>query len=359
MKVLFILHSHSCGGAEKHVLNLMCELKKFDHTPFLACPRDSWLAEQSTIKGIRTAHAAMHGFYDIVSLMQICLFIRKEKIGLIHGHLTRGAFYAGWASRLAGIPSVATAHSTNTWKHFSHQRRIIAVSNAVKESLIARELDAKRILVVKNGIPGPPAEVADLRSRTRSELGLSNNDFALGMTARFIRDKGQDILVEAVSRIPFEKRKLIKVFFIGEARGEWFKQTQNLVNDKKLAGCCHFLGQREDVPRLLGAMDLFVLPSRREAISLSIMEAFAAQLPVIATAIGGIPEIVIDNRTGRLFPAENSEKLASLIDELMDDEQQRRRLGRQAHKLYREKFSIDEMTRQICSIYTAVTTPSP
>lgn len=358
MKVLFILHSHSCGGAEKHVLNLMCELKTCGHMPFLACPRDSWLAEQSTIKGIHTVYTAMHGFYDIVSLMQICLFIRKEKIGLLHGHLTRGAFYAGWASRLTGIPSVATAHSTNTWKHFSHQRRIIAVSSAVKESLIARKLDAKRILIIKNGIPGPPAEITDLRSRTRSKLGLSNNDFALGMTARYIRDKGQDILVEAVSRISSEKRKSMKVFFIGEARGEWFKQIRDLVNAKKLADCCHFLGQREDVPQLLGAMDIFVLPSRREAISLAIMEAFAAQLPVIATAIGGIPEIVIDNCTGRLFPAEDSEKLASLIDELMDDEQQRGRLGRQAYKLYREKFSIDQMTRKICNIYTAVTTPS-
>jgi len=353
MKILFILHSHKCGGAEKHALLLMTELKSLGRDLFFAGPMDSWLAEQALKENICCIHTPMHGLPDLWSHAKIAWVIRKFKIDIIHGHLTRGAFYAGVASKLTSVPAVSTAHSTNTWKHFQLSKRIIAVSNAVRQSLINRGLESHKITTVYNGLPPPSRWIFDQANKKRIHLGLRQGDIALCMTARFIRDKGHDILIEATRQLVLDY-PTIHVYLIGETNGPWYESIRNLVSRFGLSRCIHFLGYRDDVLELLSAMDLFIMPSRREAISLAVLEACSVGLPTIGASTGGIPEAVMHGKTGLLFPPEDSQALAQSIRDMITHREIRKKMGKSAKTLFENRFLASSMADRTVSIYTSL-----
>lgn len=352
LNILLVLHSHNCGGAEKHLIYLAEGLSAQGFKVHVACPADSWLAEQVCALGLNHIHLGMHGFLDFWSLTQLVRYIRKHSINLLHGHLMRGAHYAAWAGRLCHVPVLATAHSTNTWKHLRRHPRIIAVSHAVRDSLLARNFPPEQIVVIENGIPVPVVVTPEERRLIRHDLGIAENEFALVNVARFVRDKGQDVLVRALRQAIDAGALTLRLFLVGETSGAWYKEIRTLVSELDLGDRVVFLGHREDVARVLAAMDLFVLPSRREALSLAILEAFAAKVPVIASATGGIPELVRDGQTGYLCTIENDGQLSELILELASDAEKSRQMTDQALKVFLENFTSTAMTSRIAGLYS-------
>ena len=128
-------------------------------------------------------------------------------------------------------------------------------------------------------------------------------------------------------------------------------EVRKLAESLGLAGEVHFLGQRRDVPDLLNAMDIFVLPSYSEGLSLALLEAMAAGLPVIATAVGGLPEVVTDGDNGLLIPPRDAAALAGALERLLADPALAQRLGANAREHVREHFSLDRLGREINEIY--------
>lgn len=353
MRILHTLHSHACGGAEKHALLLMSELLSRGEEVFYAGPADSWLAEEAKALGIPCFHLPMHGFYDLLSLGRLLHLTRKWKIDLVHGHLMRGAFYAGWAGRLAGVPAVSTAHATNTWRRFHRSRKIIAVSRAVHAFLLSKGLPPEKVATIYNGVPAPDAGLRAQRQAVRRELGFSEEDFLLCSVGRFISDKGQDILVDAVCRLQPERRG-IGVVMVGEATGPWFEQVRELTEKRGLAHRIRFAGFQEDVAKFLFASDLFVLPSRREAFPLALLEASAAALPIVAARVGGIPEAVEDGASGLLFEPGQARELARALEGLIGDEGRRRQMGLRSLENFEKKFSLAAMVDSTMDLYAEV-----
>jgi len=350
MNILIILHSHECGGAEKHALSLMQGLKAEGYQPAFAGPLDSWLGNHLQALGIPCFHVPMHGFFDPYSLYLILQAAKAIQADILHGHMARGSHYAGWASKLTGIPSIATAHATNSHKHFHRVGRIIAVSSAVREFLQSKGYPAESIEVVHSGVAMPDSAGVD-RQAVRSRLGLSGGQIGLCMVARFIPDKGQDLAIKAVAR---QGRADLRLFLIGKAEGAWFAHIQSQIAAAGLERQVVCLGQREDVAELLVGMDIFLAPSRREALSLSILEACAVQLPIVAARVGGIPEIITDGENGLLVASDDAEALGQALRRLIAHPEQREALGRRAQSTFLRRFEMGRMIQSTLRVYRAV-----
>lgn len=347
MKILMVLHSHTSGGAERHALQLMEGLRERGHEPLFAGPMDGWLGDQVKAAGLRWHHLPLHGLIDLPSIARLALLARREKADLIHGHLTRGAWYAGLGARLAGVAGVATAHSTNAGKHFGRCDRIIAVADAVEAFLLDRGYEAERVQVVHNGIPDIAAAPHAGRAATRRALGVGDEPCIL-MAARFIRAKGHDTLLQALATL---KERPWTLALAGEHDSELGRAMQALADELGIAGRVRFLGLREDMPALLGAADLLAAPSRREALSLALLEASAFSLPIVASWVGGTGEVVKEGDNGFLVPPDDPLALAGALAPLLDDAALRQACGARARRRFEDSFTLDAMLCKTLAVY--------
>lgn len=346
MRILTILHSHTLGGAERHALGLMRSLKEKGHDVLFAGPRDSWIAEQLIQAGIGVEHLPMHGFFDLGSMLRLARLARRFRADIMHGHLTRGAHYVGIASQLTGIPSVATAHSTNAGKHFGRTNHIIAVCEAVRSFLISQGYDSNSITSIYNGvtIPSIPTKTRDT---VRARWGISPCTPVFGMVARFITDKGQDIALEAFAQAGTPGLLILA----GDVRTAWGKAMQQRAATLGLTDKVRFLGQQDDVFPVLAAMDVFLAPSRREAFALSILEAMGMGLPVLGAKVGGIPEVVDHEENGLLLPPEDISAWSGAIGRIANDADLRRAMGERGRHTYQTRFTHEVMVQATLGVY--------
>lgn len=345
MRIIHVLHSHGYGGAESHALLLMQGLRQAGHQVLFAGPQDSWLGESCKTQGIETEQLRMSGLFDLSSHWTLRRLVRRWRPDIVHGHLVRGAQYAGWSvGRHGPAIAVCTAHATTAYKHMGRCKHIIAVSKAVRDQLIAHGHQPHDISVVYNGVPDSPAASALQRAALRQELGIADKAFAAVNAGRFVRDKGQDLLVQALAACDDR----VQLYLIGEPNTEFGRQVQQLASrDPRV----HFLGYRSDVQRLLPAFDAYVLSSRREALGLSLVEAFAARLPVVATAVGGVPEIVIDKSTGLLIPPERAAAIAEALNTLVRHPPMADTLAANGRQFFVDRLTVQQMVDQTLAVY--------
>lgn len=352
MKIIFVLHSHKAGGAERHLLQLMNGLAACGIECIYAGPQDSWLAEQLTAAGFRCEHIPYHGIYDFVSLFRLVSLIKREKADLIHGHLTRGALYVGWAGLLTKVPNVATAHSTNAGKHFGRARRVIAVSNAVAHFLMECGYKKDLICTVHNGVP----DYASLNVGTESEIWKSLKKEGvpiITMVARLEQVKGHDIAFRALAKLKNSKWKLV---LAGALDTAWAEQMQKLAGELEIAERTEFVGHVDQVAGIYSITDILIAPSRREAFSLTLLEAASFALPIIASRVGGNSEAVIDQETGILIESEDIDKLTSALNVLLRNVDMRVSMGKRARQQYEDFFSSQTMINNTIAVYRELVT---
>lgn len=351
MKILMILHSHICGGAEAHVSLLMNGLITRGHRVAFAGPLDSWLAEKAGAAGAELFHMPMHGMADLASAFLAVKAVCRYKPDFIHGHMVRGTHYATIAGRITGCPTVVTDHSTISYKRFNRAGHIIAVSEAVKDFLLTRGIRASKITRIYHGVP----DRFNLRRRrrdVRERLGLREDEQALCMMARFIPDKGHDILLEALSLLSPDRH--YKLFLAGDDTGPWATEIKRMTRDKGLQDRVVFLGFSDNVPLLLAGMDILVAPSRREALSLSILEAMSMGIPVIAARTGGIPELIQHEKNGLLVEREDPKDLLMAVSTLVSKPGSRRAYGQEGRRIFLLKFSEEIMLESHIGLYRSL-----
>ena len=349
MKIITVLRSLKSGGAERHALQLMKGLRARGHEALYAGPMQGWLGQQLRAEGFGGIDLPLSGLYDLPSVVRLALYARRVGADLIHGHLTRGAWYAGLAARLAGLPNVATAHSDNAGKHFGRADRIIAVSQAVADFLVREGYPASRIRMVHHGIADLAARLpAGAREATRRSLGLAADEPALLMAARIVPAKGHDTALRALARLTDQPWTLLMA---GDHHGDLGPQTQALAQELGLAGRVRFLGLREDVPALMAASDVLLAPSRREALSLTLLEASACALPIVATRVGGIGEVVEEGASGFLVAPDDPPALAAALAPLLADAALRARCGARARQRFEAGFLEDAMFDKTVAVY--------
>lgn len=338
MRIIQVLHSHGFGGAERHVLLLMQGLRKRGHDLIYAGPRDSWLAEQCLQHGIEVHHLRMSGMYDVFSYLRLRRLVHAWQPDIVHGHLLRGARYA--AASAGDAVAVCTSHATTARKHMGGCQHIIAVAHAVRDTLLSAGYPDEKISVIHNGVPEVPV---GNREQLRRELGIPADAFAVFNAGRFIYDKGQDLLVAALKQLPG-----VLMCLAGDNATTFGKGVRSSAARN---ANIRFLGYRSDVQRLLPAFDIYVSASRREAFSLALVEAFAAGVPLVATSVGGVPELVNHGVNGLLVANEDVEELAAAIRRLAGDRTTLESLGQEARATYQEHFSCDKMLDHVEVLY--------
>jgi glycosyltransferase involved in cell wall biosynthesis len=301
LRVLQIAHTLGYGGLERQVLALSEGLRDAGHTVVMALRPGSWLADHARLKGLTWQPVRFHGLFDPRSHLSLIRTIRRSDINIVHGHSRRSASYSAISAKLSRSASIATIHSLNTWKGFAGNSRMIAVSDAVRSSLIDKGLPPARIERIYNGVERVAQTSAAEREAARHDLGLEEDSIAVAMTGRIVAHKGHDLLLRAVAALGRDRPR-IHIFLAGDPAVTWAGALSELAHDLGLSSQFHMLGYRDDVIPLLRAMDIFVQPSRSEALSLSMLEAMSVGLPVIAAKTGGIPEVIRHGYNGMLFP---------------------------------------------------------
>lgn len=351
LRIVQVLHSHGYGGAETHALALMQGLRSRGHRLVYAGPGDSWLATECARHGIEVHPLRMAGLYDPVSHWRLHRLVRRFAADIVHGHLVRGAHYAGVAALGHSAVAVSTAHATTARKHMHRSRRIIAVSEAVRACLLEAGYPQGQVQVVHNGTASAALHG---RAPVRQELGIPHDALALVCVGRFVHDKGQDVLVDALRRLPPDRRP--HLYFIGDAQTDFGRRVQAQAADLPPV---RFLGYRADVLRVLCAFDACVLPSRREALGLAAVEASSAGLPVVATRVGGLPEVVLEGQSGLLVPPDDPQALAGALLQLGEQTQQRRQWGEAARQHYLARFTVERMVAGTEAVYRSAVEARP
>lgn len=351
MKIIYVLHSHKVGGAERHLLQLMQSMSLKGAECIYAGPMDGWLGEQVLGLGFRHEHIPYHGFFDLASLVRLIRMIRREKADLVHGHLTRGAFYAGWAGRLTSLPVVATAHSTNAGKHFGRCDRIIAVADAVNRYLSSCGYPRNILRTVHNGVPDYSARLSLESVDLISNLNLDDVP-VLAMVARFVSAKGHDLALRALASLRDRPWVLL---LAGATDTDWADDMKQLAAQLGIENRVHFLGHFDDVTSIYACTDILLAPSRREALSLTLLEAASFRIPIVATNVGGNGEAVINGKTGLLVHPENPADLAKAICRLLDNADMRLEMGKAGRQRYEELFSVETMEESIMDVYQELT----
>ncbi len=350
MRILQLYRDLHWGGIQSHVRALCRGLADAGHEVVFAGPTPSLLADQLSGVGVDCVDLPMRGLLDARSHWRLARLLRGGGFDLVHSHARRATFYATRAGRRARVPVVATAHTTNAWKSFDRADAVIAISDAVRGGLVSHGVEEARIAVIHHGIPAVGPDVLAGRRERRRTLGLADDDVAVALSGRFIPDKGHDVLIAALQglagRLPG-----MKVFLIGADDGEYCERIRTMVSDSGLDETVRFVPFQSEVMSLLAAMDVAVVPSRREGLSLSLLEAASLGLGLIGSRVGGIPEVIEDGVTGLLFESGDAEGLARCLTRLVDDAALRARVGSAAGRLVEEDFATSVMLARTQAVY--------
>jgi glycosyltransferase involved in cell wall biosynthesis len=223
--------------------------------------------------------------------------------------------------------------------------RVVAVSDEVKARLLKAGVRAEVISLIRNGIELYPFDDA---APSLWEDSASNDTLIVGLIGRLSWEKGVDIFLRAAARVLVEFPSA-KFVVVGEGPDKG--KLEQLVNELKIRESVSMLGRRNDMPSVYASLDVMVSASRQEGLPMAILEGMASGLPLVATAVGEVPTVVLDGRTGVLVPAGNPDSLAAGIIELLRDPAMRKSLGSAARQRVEEEYSAVRMTNDYLCVY--------
>ncbi len=367
LKILLYTDTPLYGGAEKQMLLLAKHLHLEKYLPIVVCRQSETLEKwykNLQQAGIRTIIVKTASKNSPINYLELSKIIRKEKPALIHAQVwnpvaCKFAYLAAWRHR---IPLVITEHDPFALK--GHQRflknlllrlpkKIITVSHANRE-LMKRLYphQAYKIETVHNGIENKTANLSEQQIlNIKKQLFLAGKETLIVFSAGALHPrKGYKYLISAYKKI-IQKIDNIKLVIAGSGPSGLFldKLIKNLKLEKKVM----LLGQRDDIENLMQAADLFVLPSLKEAFGLVILEAMQNGLPVVASEVGGIPEIINNDNQGLLVKPANKNELVKAILKLLEHNELRKKI-KQNGLLRWQEFSADKMARNTEAVYYRV-----
>jgi len=367
IKIAYFVISEVRAGVEEHILDLMLHLDRRRFEISLICPpklaaafQDDFKAFPFHVHGIK-----VRGWRDLKSLFGLYHLFRQEKFDIIHSHMFRSSFICTPVAKLAGIPVVIeTDHGREAWRkgiikgsYFIDRiiarltNKIIAVSEACGKYLLDEKgLSAEKVIVIQNGrdlsiySPDIPVEISPLKK----ELGIQDGCTIFGVVGRLEVQKGHIYLLEAIPKI-MKTSKKFKILIVGD--GSLREELESKAKELGIKDHLIFTGFRSDIPKLLRVIDIFVLPSLFEGLPLVAIEASATGKPVIATAVDGTPEVIIDGKTGILVPPRDPESLSKAMLSFLYNPSQCMFLGQNGRDYVNQKYSIQRQIRETEQVY--------
>lgn len=366
IRVLYLIGGGEFGGAEQHLLGLVSHLDAHEFHPQVAVFYEEEFSTRVRALGIPTTvlqsdSKSLGGLHPLRDL------IRDWRPHVIHTHGVRANLIGRLANRAEGFPakSVTTVHSImsldypvawkrmvfgaaeqKTWPYVDH---FILVSEAMKRDLIQIGMPKDKLSVVHNALelPDAPQEHVPV-TNLRELIGVGDDVTIVGTVARLHPVKGHTYLLKAIQKIVQQRQDVVFPWIgDGDLHAELEREAKELGVDKYIK----MLGFRKDVPDLLPQLDLFVLPSLSEGLSVAILEALAVGVPMIATAVGGTPEVITDHEDGLLVPPADPDALAESICLLVKNTELRRRLAKAGQEMVFRRFALTRLVRETTEVY--------
>ncbi|OQW62567.1 MAG: hypothetical protein BVN29_19400 [Nitrospira sp. ST-bin5] len=357
--VLHLSTSSGPGGAERMISTLAAALNQGQVRVIVGLFRSGWLQAECEQFGVRTIVIPIAGVLGLQWFLGYWGLIRKERVALIHAH-EFSAIILGWMlAKMAGVPLVATVHGKNyfweKWRRrvayriVSRYGSLVAVSADLKRFICDKVgVAAERVQVIYNGVAAAQPVADEEAQKCKAELAIVGRYPVLGVVGSLYPVKGHRFLISAMPEIIRRwPGAVMLVIGRGELEASLKAQAELLGIEENI----RFLGIRQDVPRLLSVLDAFVLPSLSEGLSLALLEAMAAGKPVVATAVGGNPELVEQGQTGFLVSSEDAGSLATKLIELLQDPLMMRRFSEHGAKRVRQLFSLEHMVGEYRGLY--------
>ncbi|MCY4112582.1 MAG: glycosyltransferase [Chloroflexi bacterium] len=363
-RIVHVISSLAVGGAQGHLLQLLAQPEDGVQQDVIYF-RDHDLRPDAQRLAGRVRHVPMAGPWGWTRLPQLTAAIVRGRYDVVHTHLLRADMYGALAARVARVRGlVATKHNLEArlehpvW-HWLHRRTArlpdltIGISDAVREwAVTTGGAPPEKTRVVLYGIDAAPFAELD-RAAARSDLGIEASAKVVLCPARLDPQKNHGMLLRALERVHRELPDAVLLLAGGRQLGsEAYERDLHALADLTDAhGAIRWLGVRTDMPRLLAACDIVALASDWEGFGLALLEAMAAGRPVVATAVGGVPEVVSDGETGILVPAGNMFGIADALARLLKDDADRERMGEAAARRARDTFDLDRMRAATRAVY--------
>ena len=369
IKVLHLISSGGLFGAERMVLNLVAKNEGVvsfvgalnnQHNPHLE------IIKEAQDLGLNTVVFDSRGKFDFGTIGAIRKFIIENKIDIVHTHNYKSDLIGVFAAKLSGVKWVATHHGwigtdpkLKIYENIDsfvlkRAQKIVLVSSRMKEIFMQKGMKKDRLELIDNGIP---IEKFDQQSRAvtiRPSMGIGTEDCAIVIVGRLSKEKGHEVFLKAAAEVVKMDSCASNVKFIIVGDGPLREELEQQARDLNLSGYVIFTGIREDMPAIYAACDIMVNASFTEGLPMTILEAMASRLPIIATDVGAVGEVIKNQENGILLQAGDEHQLALKMIELIQDKDKRQRFAEKAYQDVCARFSDTSMASKYKQVYEDV-----
>lgn len=355
MRILYLTESMQWSGGAEQLLLMAVALRQRGHDLVLGCQPGSEIMARAAAQGIPTEPVRMRQDYDVPASLTVAQLLKKLKSDVLHAQHSTAHAIGLMAAVWTKVPVFAVTRrvifpikkNIFSWLKYRSSRinGYVAISGAVKGELLKAGIPPAQIEVipsVMNSLTAPRDEGLALRR----ELGLPVDRPLIGTVANYAEIKGHEYLIEAAAEVV--KRYPQAHFLIA---GRDTEKLQPKVDRLGLTGSVLLVGFRRDVPRILAALNIFVLPSLMEAAGTALREAMAVGLPSIGTRVGGIPDSISHEETGLLVPPANASELASAIQRYLEKPEWAKAMGDRGQLWVKKQFSLEHAAQQMEAFY--------
>jgi len=368
-RVLFVIDGIEFGGGERGFAQIINGLPSDKYEAFLACAANQTLYQAITNPSVRWRHIDFSNRYNVSIVLQLTKIIRNNDIHIVHGQGGRADFYARLAAGFSGrAKCISTVQMpiegydiSGLTKLFyrlfdclseKFVNRFIVVSDSLRQSMIHdHHIDPQKVIKIYNGIETDiyKRESQSLnRLRIRQEFQVSEETILVGTIGRLVWQKGFEYFIQA---IPALIRALPNSHFLIVGDGILRCELETIAESLRVRNYLHFTGHRKDIPDILAALDIFVLPSVLEGFPMVTLEAMAMQKKIVATRIDGTVEQITDEKEGILVAPRSSAELSRAIVRLASDRKAALALGNAARQKVITQFSVQQMIGKTIDVY--------
>lgn len=369
VSILYVDPFTTAGGQEIYLLNILRGIDRENFIINIACPKQNALiGELRKIKNISFIHISMANKFDFISIIKLWRYIVNNHIDIVHLNGGRAGLIGRIASIFTYAKIVFTPHSLifdykqsyNSIKTKiyiwidkflnKYTDYIITVCDEQAERLKnQKHISPQKIITIYNGVDQNLFYPMKKNKTILNKFNLNENILTIGFIGRLVNQKGLKYLFEACALIQKENWQLL---IVGD--GPYKHKLITLSKQHKIEKKIVFIGQRNDVYNILSIIDIFVLPSLFEGFPISILEAMAAEKPIIATNINGIPEAIQHKKNGYLIDSQNNKELASAITHLLTNPYERSRIAKNARETFLSRFTFNTMINKIGDLYRSL-----
>jgi len=369
IKVIWLIDGLGHGGAEQLMTTLLSSFEK-SRFEMRVCAlqerKSNIIPEKLKQLGIPVDFVSIKRLRNPLNIFRIIAYLRRHQPDIVHTQLEFSDTLGNSAAKFLGIPSVSTLHTIETptvgtrtyWRQqirwFTLRNfctRIITVSEKTREHYIQlTKIPATKIITMYNGIDLEKFRVVDssTSNRIRSSFEIPNERSMICTIAVLREPKGIQYMIEALPEI---LERIPNAFYLVIGDGDYAKELKSLAVTHKVEKRVVFAGHRTDIPEILASSDVFVLPTLGDALPTVLIEALAAKKPIIASNVGGVPEIITNEVTGILVPPADAKMLATACLRVLQNKSLAKKLAENGYQTVKQKFDVDTQVKQLSNLY--------